>query len=117
MIFLKKEYDGTFSYACKYTEERGKIKLPELCETGFYNENLEMVLDMSQYASVMPLTDFQNGKCLIQFHTVKKKTYTGLMNTDGEFIFLKEGYVRDYDNEKIEFTDCYYDWEGKCYLE
>lgn len=116
IIFLKKEYDETFSYACEYTEERGKIKLPEFCKTGFYNENLEMVLDLSQYDSVMPLTDFQNGKCLITFSTVNKKTYTGVINTDGEFIFLQEGYAHNYDNEKIEFTDCYFDWDGKRYL-
>lgn len=116
MIFLKKGYDEAFSYECAYTKGRGKIELPDFCETGFYNENLEMVLNLSQYDSVNALTDFQNDKCLITFQTAKEKTYTGVINTDGKFIFLQEGYVLDYDNEKIEFTDCYYDWDGTRYL-
>lgn len=116
LIFLNKEYNGTFSYSCKNTEERGKIEMPESCKTGFYNKNFDMVLDMSQYASVMPLTDFNNGKCLIRFSTMKEETYTGVINLDGEFIFLYEGYVHNYDNEKIEFSDCYFDWNGMRYL-
>lgn len=116
MIFLEKEYGGAFSYACPYTEEKGTIGLPDFCETGFYNENLEIVLNLSQYDSVKPLTDFRNGKCLITFRAAKDKTYTGVINTSGQFIFLQEGYVHDYDNERIEFTDCYYDWDGTCYV-
>ena len=46
---------------------------------------------------------------------MKEETYTGVINLDGEFIFLYEGYVHNYDNEKIEFSDCYFDWNGMRY--
>lgn len=102
-----------FSYACEYTEERGNINLPDSYRTGFYNKNLELVLDLSQYDSVMPLSDFQNGRCLIKFSATNEESYAGVINTNGEFIFLHKGFVRKFDDEKIEFGDCYFDWNGK----
>lgn len=113
MIFWDKSYDGTFSYACEYMEERGNINLPDSYRTGLYNKNLELVLDLSQYDSVMSLSDFQNDKCLIEFSASNEELYAGVINTDGEFIFLHKGVVQKFDGEKIEFWDCYFDWNGK----
>lgn len=116
LIFLEQKYDGMFSYECENIEEKGEIGLSDLCKTGFYNESLEMVLDLSNYKSVKPVSDFLDGKCLIEFNDEQNEHYTGLINMNGEFVFLCEGYIRDYDEEKIEMSDCYFDWDGKCYF-
>ena len=113
IIFLKQKQDNIFTYSSEYKE--GSIELSNSCKTGFYNKNFEMIINMSDYDSVKPLSDFNYNQCLIQFETKQNEHYTGIITLDGEFIFIHSGYVIEYNTEKIEFVDCYYDWDGNCY--
>lgn len=96
---------------------KGEIVLDSSCDTGFYNQDLEMVLDLSCYPSVKALSDFRDGKCLIEFETEQGVTYTGLINLEGEFVFIYEGKYVSYNAKRIRFKDCYFDWEGNCFEE
>lgn len=115
LIFLMQDHENEFIYSTDYTD--GKILLDGTSNrTGFYNKELKMVLDMSEYSDIEPLSDFINGKCLIRFETKNKpNTHIGLINTNGEFIFIKSGRyieVKEFDEKKIEFSDCHFDWDG-----
>lgn len=112
LIFLTKKYNDVFTYSAGVVA--GEIRLDSSCQTGFYNSNLQMVVDLGCYPSVEPLSDFQGGKCLLRFKTARNATYVGLINLDGEFLFVESGYV-GHTSEKIEFRNYYFDWEGNCY--
>lgn len=112
MIFLEHQGNHAFNYSLG--EAEGTIYLDNLDKTGFYDRNLQLLLDLSDYSSVMPLSDFQGDKCLIQFEDARDKVYVGLINLEGEFLFVRTGY-RAHDSKKIKFNDCYYDWDGNCY--
>lgn len=109
IIFLKGEGQDKFTYSTKTT--KGEIKLGAECKTGLYNSDLQMVLDLSMYNQVTSLSEFQNGKCLIEFTTHQNGKIVGLIDINGEFIFLKNGYLR-HNSERIEFSYNHYDWDG-----
>lgn len=124
VIFLSQDNGNNFKYHSFLTG--GTIELDDNCRTGFYNRDLEMVLDLSFYKDLIVLSDFKDDKCLVRFKTMQKRYIAdialdniiiGLINIKGEFIFLKSvisDYV-GYNNEKIEFKGCYYDWDGNYY--
>ena len=119
LIFLSQDYGNKFVYSTDYSDEEILLE-GEGNRTGFYNKDLKMVLDMSDYPNVKPLSEFVDGKCLIRFETENKPSiHIGLINTKGEFIFIKSGRyieVKEYDTDKIVFSDCYFDWNGNYYL-
>lgn len=121
LIFLSDEesFSGGSSRRFAYSSKgvKGKITLDNSCETGFYNQKLEMVLDLSCYPSVRALSYFHDDKCLIEFETEQGVTYTGLINLEGEFVFIYEGKYVSFNSKKIHFKDCYFDWEGNCFKE
>lgn len=112
MIFLEHQGYNKFTYSLG--EVKGRIYLENLDKTGFYDRNLQLLLDLSEYSSVMPLSDFRGDKCLIQFEDARGEVYVGLIDLEGEFLFVRTGY-QSYDSKKIKFNDCYYDWDGNCY--
>ena len=112
-IFLLKEGYNTFKYSKGNTS--GTIQLDENCQTGFYNEKLQMILDLGYYPSIEPLTDFRDGKCLVRFSTATNAKYVGLINLDGEFVFFDSDYI-GYNTDKIEFNSGYFDWNGNYYV-
>ena len=112
IIFLDHQGYNNFTYSLG--KVNGKIYLENLDKTGFYNKNLELILDLSEYPSVKPLSDIKNDKCLIQFEDASEEEYVGLINLEGKFIFVKTGYT-GHTSKKIKFNDCYYDWDGNCY--
>ena len=114
LIFLTKKYNDVFTYSAGVVT--GEVRLDESCQTGFYNSNLQMIIDLGYYPSVEPLSDFQGENCLLQFTTARNATYVGLINRNGEFLFIESGYV-GHTSERIEFRNCYFDWEGNCYKE
>lgn len=118
LIFLSQDYGNIFVYSTDYSDEEIRLE-GEGNRTGFYNKDLKMVLDMSNYPNVKPLSEFVDGKCLIKFETENKPSiHIGLINTKGEFIFIKSGRyieVKEYDTDKIVFSDCYFDWNGNYY--
>lgn len=75
-----------------------------------------MIIDLSMYPVVKPLSDFVNGKCLICFTTTQKESYVGLIDFEGKFLFIHLDNFIKYNEEKIEFRDCYFDWYGNYYL-
>lgn len=109
LIFLSRNGNNSFNYSLG--TESGTVWLDESCRTGFYNTNLEMVIDLSYYPSIQPLSDFKQGKCLMSFTTAQGKTYTGLMNMNGEFLFIETGYIEN-DGEIIKFKRGNFDWNG-----
>lgn len=118
LIFLEyNSFYGIFNYS--YGTVSGEITLDGYCSTGFYDKNFNLILDLSDYPSVEPLSDFQNGKCIVEFTTEQQISYVGLVNLMGDFIFIQPvsyGYFIGYNTEKIEFRDCYFDWNGNFYL-
>lgn len=118
LIFLSKDHWNEFVYLTDYNE--GRIYLDDVnYRTGFYDKDLNMVLDMSDYSDIEPLSEFVDGKCLIKFETKNTPAiHIGLINTKGEFIFIKSGRyieIKEYDKDKIVFGDCYFDWNGNYY--
>lgn len=112
IIFL--DHQGYHNFTYSFGKVNGKIYFENLDKTGFYNRDLELLLDLSEYPSVMPLSDIKNDKCLIKFEDARQEEYVGLINLEGEFIFAKTGY-KGYDSKKIQFSDCYFDWDGNYY--
>ena len=112
IIFLECQGNHKFTYSLGSVQ--GKIYLENIDKTGFYNRDLDLLLDLSEYPSVKPLSDFKSNKCLISFENVREESYVGLINLEGKFIFINTGYL-GHDSEKIKFKDCYFDWEGICY--
>lgn len=116
LIFLKKVgHSGNYSLAYSAGSVSGTIKLNETCQTGFYDHSLQMILDLGCYPDIEPLSDFRDEKCLVQFDAPDNSTYVGLINLEGEFLFFRVGYI-GYDDDRIEFQDCYFDWDGNCYI-
>lgn len=114
LIFLYHGNGSQFKYSSELTT--GEIYLKSDWGTGFYNKNLDVVIDFSDYEDVVPLSNFNNGTCLIKFSTQNSETYTGLIDEKGQFLFVRDEYVKEFDNQKIAFSDGYYDWNGKFYL-
>lgn len=97
LLFLSyDELHGEFSYSFDSFTETFFIEGAD--KTGFYNKNYDTIIDLSMYPVVKPLSDFVNGKCLIRFTTAQKKSYVGLIDIEGKFLFVQ------LDNPEL-FTD------------
>lgn len=114
LIFLSRNDYGMLCYSSD--TEHGEVWLDESSKTGFYNTSLEMVIDLSDYPSIQPLSDFRQGKCLMSFTTARDKSYVGLLNMNGEFLFVETGYTKN-DSERIQFKSGYFDWNGNFFEE
>lgn len=85
--------------------------------TGLYDRNLILLLDLSDYNNVSILSEVKNSKCLILFETEQNQKLVGLINFNGNFLFTYNYYLYNgYDKNTIDFSDCYYDWDGNYYI-
>lgn len=54
---------------------------------GFYNEDKELVIDMSKYAGVEDLSGFQDGYCLVEIRNPQGENFITIINEKGDYMF------------------------------
>ena len=118
ILFFRKVNDHEISYDYNGVSGNFSIINPK---TGYYiydNNNFLLLLDLSKYEDVQDLSCFHNSSTsLIKFKTTYDDTiYIGLINLQGEFLFIeKYSSYKKWSENQIIFNDGYYDFDGYFY--
>lgn len=101
--YMKRGFDRSFHDGLIYLtvdEDTGYVNLPvdgedfeviknkkKIKKTGYYDEKLNLVIDLSKYSYCNPISHFQNGYCPIIIRNPDSKDFYTVLNKKGEFVF------------------------------
>ena len=118
IMFFEQNESKPEHFYYKYKNSSGYVIMDKDNKTGYYDNDFNLVLDLSEYREVKHKAYSQKRKtALISFRTdYDKRRYVGLITMNGDFLFTELGTdYKNTKNSKISFEHGYYDFEGNYY--